>query len=357
MLHRYLTQSHLRLKLFFIFPLLLSNSGFCKEMSPLTHNVISCSIYDMHGKKIWSFNGNICLFFPDGSFAVSSWDTLRFYSKNMKLLWEKSISAHHQINLANNGKEFLVMSETYKTYKGKLVRFDHLFVINLKGEILKEFSFYKNRKEIQRLAGRQPSTIAAIPKKNRRNQKVTHEFSHANSFYQIPENQLEKKNHTFNAGNYIVNINLQSVVLILDNNLDKIIWSLPHNFNKTRDFNLHDVQIQRDGTLLVYANRGERDFFSTIDEIHPLSLKVKPLYKETPPEKFFAEMSGGVQRLDAQRILINIRTEAPKAIEIDVSKSKPKIVWSMVRNKKPRKAFQQIKRFDLSDFLKNNQRL
>lgn len=329
-----------------------------------SHNVIECKILNESGEIIRIFPGQICVFFPDGSLVSSRETQLAFYGPDMVKKWEKPYVAHHQINLGNDGKSLLVLSHAVHKYKGKNIAFDKLLVLDLKGNLLKSFDFYDHREEVDALGREdrrgtfgifQGSPLQKVYK------NLDLEFSHANSFYEISKNEAEEKNSAFKQGNYLVNINgSHDIILVLNRKLDKILWS---SNSLIRSWGFHDVQMQPNGWLLIYDNMGsysgEQQKYTTIFELNPLTGERRLIFRADPPESMYSTFSGGVQRLENGSLLISDHTNGGLALEIDTA---GKRIWSIPNPSNDpatgRPAiFQQVKRYDLSGFLKNNKNL
>ena len=333
---------------------------FYKKSKVLPHIVVECSVFDLKGLLLWTFpNGGECLFFDDGRFVNGSKTGVRMYDSHFKLMWERSDRSHHQLNFGLNRKTILVISEEFQSYRDKMVRFDRFLVLNLNGEITKEFSFFKKRKVLNKIKNIEKQGLWKYEVSSKGVKVSLIEYSHGNSFYEIPENASSGRNRSFKKSNYIINVNLQFITAILDSSLDKILWTLPHDVPDSRENNTHDVQVQKNGLVLIYANRGDRDRFSTIDEFDPIRKVVKTIYRAKSPDIFFSERCGGVQRLDGNRILVNDFSNGPQIHEIDLDNG-GKRVWSMKYiyvNAKRTSCFLQAKKHDLTRFLSANKGL
>lgn len=324
-----------------------------------SHNVIHCRIYDMSGKLVRLLPGMLCAFFEDGSFAsgilFNKKPTLTFYDSNLKVLWQKPVHVHHQINPSIDKKRVLVISSEIRDYLGKKVRFDVLKVFSRQGVLLNEWSLFDHRSKLIEWLNWAPYRLMPFSWDIGSYPKVKWEFSHVNSFYEIPQNEGVKANPAFAAGNFIVNASYLNLILVLDSNLKKVLWrtSYPHAGERS----IHDVQVVKNGNLLIYNNYSGGTKTSSLDEWNPHTGELIWSFKENPPTKFFADKMGGVQILENGNILFSDWTGGGKGIEIKRSGEE---VWRMpfpgetnLSLPVPR-ALQQIKRFDLSEFLKNN---
>lgn len=328
----------------------------------LEHNVIECKIIDMKGKIIKNVGASRCIFLPDGNVVAGSYNKLIFYYPNMTKKWEKKINTHHQLNLSIDEKQILVMSSTVHKIKNTNTRFDNFIIYDFDGNIIKQSDFFDQQKEIlKRTAAdrRRTYQIGDSLKKHAPGADV--EFSHANSFYEIDENSISDKHPAFKKGNYIININLLGLVIIMDSNLKTILWSMPQYTHKELSPSWHDVNVLKSGSLLVFNNNSyvvNKKPGTTIDEVNPLTLEKKILFKKTSPVPFYSEYSGGIQILPTGNLLLNTVTPFGKAIEIDAQTKK--VIWYIDNpvidavTGKPEK-YQQIRRMNLNSFLDKNQ--
>jgi hypothetical protein len=348
--------------LLIIFTQICFGKDFSGDQKMPVHNIIECKIVDMNGKIIKNFGASRCIFLPDGSVVAGSYNKLGFFNPKMTKRWEKKINTHHQLNLSVDSKQILVMSSTVHKVKNKNIRFDNFIIYDFDGNIIKQSDFFDHQKDLLSRTTpdkRQPLPIGESLKKHAPGAEL--EFSHANSFYEIDENMLGKKHSAFKKGNYIININLLGLVIVMDSNLKTILWSMPQYTHKGLRPSWHDVHVLKSGSLLVFNNNSFVENLkpgTTLDEVNPISLEKKILYQATSPELFYSEHSGGIQILPNNNLLITTVTPYGKAMEID-AKTK-KVVWTMDNpvidssTGKP-EMYQQIRRLDLSSFLEKNQ--
>ncbi len=318
-----------------------------------SHNVIGCRIYSMEHVVLRNFPGQICAFSSDGSYVSSQPGIVSRFDGQHKNLWTKQITTHHQINLSKSESEILLMSSEIK----EKVRYDLLLVLSSDGKEKSRFSLFDHRKviadRIKKDGGRVlPGDVQWIKHEL---EGVESEFSHVNSFYEVPK--LKTKLGAKWSGGYIVNSLGLQWVWILDRNLKSILWSI--STLKMDCAISHDAQVLDNGNILFYCNRGMGNEQSTLKEYDPVKKKVVWIYPplRPSPQSMSFENSGGVQRLQNGNTLFNDLTKDPRGVEVDAI---GKQVWSInvpfaksgTANPTP---FQQIKRFDLENFLTNNQ--
>lgn len=346
-----------------IFVLKSCATSASKTNAPL-HNVIECKIVDMKGKVLRNYGTSRCLFLQDGSVVAGSFNRLVFYNPDMTIKWHKEINTHHQLNFGLDEKHILVMSSSVHKIKKILTRFDTFIIYDVDGNIIKQLDFYDHKDELTKKTSKSKINVFKINESLKKHVPGAEmEFSHANSFYEIDENQLSKANPIFKKGNYIINANLLELIIVMDSDLKKILWSTPQHAPAGLIPNWHDVYVTKSGSLLMFNNNAylsDNNPGSTIDETNPLTLETKTLFKASTPVPFYSEYSGGIQILPNGNYLMNTVTPYGTGIEVDGQTNK--IIWSLdnpdldPKNGLPL-PFQQIRRLDLSEFLEKNKGL
>lgn len=310
--------------------------------------VFECRIVDDEGQTIRNFGEEMCLFHPDGRVFGATTRTLVAYDNQHFRLWSLKLEAHHQLNWSVGRKQLLALgNEPVPGKKG--VRGDVLYVVNLDGTVAKRFSFTQNAEQMRRW--RQPQVKNPVRQPG---SPYKIEFTHANSFYEIPPNGLAAKHPAFAAGNYIVNAIGDRGTFILDAKLEKILWVF-----EQRPAQVHDVQVLANGNLLAYVNEdgAASPKYSSLREYNPLDGRVVWEYKAANPADFHSPSMGGVQVLENGNVLFS-EVKAGQSYAVLITREGRELwrrhfpLW-LKGDKEPR-AFQQIKREDLGDFLRNN---
>lgn len=327
------------------------------------HNVINCEIYDMSGKLIRKFPGRICVFMDDGSLLSAEEEKLIYYDKLRNVLWSKSIHPHHQINMSLDKNSFLIIGSEIKTEnhskQPELVRYDVLYNISKTGEVLHSFHLSENGSQFDKKSWsdakrRRYSKVGF----SEYYQKIDWEMTHSNSFYEIPDNKISGHNEAFKKGNYIVNDISLMQVFVLSSDMARILWQGPVIREEWTMF--HDVQVVPESQSIIYYDNGSKlRPSSRLVEYDMVKKNVKWKYPSAFSEKFYSSKMGGVQILDNGNILYNDITSIPVAHEISRT---GKIEWTLTprgdyANKDTREPFQQIKRMNLNEFLKNHRGL
>ncbi|NQY99672.1 MAG: hypothetical protein HRT45_03265 [Bdellovibrionales bacterium] len=321
------------------------------------HTVVGCRIYNSKGQRVWVYKARFCLFLEDGSFISSNGYNLEKHSKEFELLWSRDLKVHHQVNWNSDKTKLLVISEDYHEYKGEKIKFDTLIIADSEtGATQQKYSLYEDRANIERLSpkGRGDSTIH-IPELVRRTPSIKNQFSHLNSFYEIPDNESAKKDPVFSKGNFVINLNYKFMIAILDSKLERVIRVIHHS-ELDNDESMHDVQVLSSGELLIYYNRSFRGDHSSLVKYDPIKKIMTTLFESEPKTVFNAKVCGGIQELDNGNLLYSDVTQGAWVYEIDPSKSN-KRVWSLRIDDivdKTKQYIQQAKREDLTQFLQQN---
>ena len=328
----------------------------------------SCQILDSEGKLLRKFPGYICTYANDGSVYSSSQSLLQKFSSDGALAWSKKLNSHHSIRMLDQ-KHFLLLTSSFHQHKGELMRFDRISIYNVEGTEIQYFDFYDHLNEIGKCEAvsteyigetwiglREP--LAELSQDEKDNFKpVLHEYSHANSIYEITENKISKKIAAFTKGNFIVSVNGLGLIFILSKDFKSILWSLP--FPKlTTGGSIHDVQISKSGSDILYYANNHWPEASAILSLNPLTKKQKTIYRSSGKPEFFGESQGGVQELERGQYLISQLSEK-FGNRIFIVNNKRKIIWEVTPTQEglfglPLVGMQDAKRIDLTQFLKNN---
>lgn len=331
----------------------------------LPHNVIDCEIYNMDGLLIRRLPGKMCIFLKDGSFLSAQKDRVAYYDHLRNELWSHKIYPHHQMNTSLDQNHFLILGsdvkkiENKKTKKIENVRADVLYVLNKKGDILKSFDAYEERHQFNSKIWQEAVNRRLYNGGARAIYKdVDWEFTHANSFYEIPQNKISEQIPAFKEGNYIINdLNLMWIY-VLSSDLKRVLWQ--SSLIKPPWILFHDVQvIPNSSSLLIYDNGTKDRGASRIMEYDLLKKEIVWQHPKVFSSSFFTYRMGGLQLLPNGNILYNDLTKVPQALEIQRDGS---TVWSMIPKKDLKtsdkmRPFQQINRMNLTDFLKNHRGL
>lgn len=314
----------------FIFLYQLISTDIRKQKS-FEYFSIDCAIYNRGGQLIYrQDDAYLCAYHNSGSIIKS--DPIRgkltLIDKYDKPIWVSNENVHHMINFTPDMQRVLLLSsETVKINKVD-VRSDCVSVRDLNNTKIHEWCMGDHLSELQKL-GYDVTKFWDIGFKMRyKNETMDKEISHANSFHQIPKNQLENIIPAFAEGNYILHLyGPTRALLVLDNKLQKILWHKKMGKfifdRKEYDIHTHDNQITSAGNLLSYFSTVEyntparsafKNIFdvnlglfccyakvkphSRVVEINLLDNKVVWQYKDNPVEKFYSPISPNVTLLN-----------------------------------------------------------
>jgi hypothetical protein len=316
------------------------------------HIVIDCSIYSMEGKLLRALPGKQCRFLSDGSWVSRDQksEELVFHNKNLQEMWRVKSHFHHLLTLTKSNQLLATASSVHRFMKQK-TRFDVLMLVNLEGQVVAQYDFFKNLPEIKKISDLEKHKLTPFDWDKGTISDVRVEFSHVNSIYEIPENPTVRRIPAFAKGNIVVNAMGLDAIYIFDPHLTHIIWTYRFVPESGRSLGInHDVQILSNGHLLIYANQLVRDgkIFSALIEFDPITEREVWRYESDPPENFSSKFCGGVQILENDHVFFSDTTHRSQAIEITRDGKKVRSISI------ERKGIQDAKQEDLGDFLKNS---
>lgn len=332
--------------------------------SAASHYLLECEIYNSALTLVRRLPGEFCSPNSDGSFLSATGENLTFYANDGRQIWKKKIHAHHEIARTQNGQDYLVMSSELRPVKSKndeLVRFDVLYIINRQGEILRKFSYIDNKEQFRSdLWQKAERGIYEFNWSRGTFVGLKWEFSHTNSFYEIPKQKKVSMLDAFREGNFIVNSNGFGVIFILNREMTKVLWQ--DSYFRPPSRNLHDIVPLSNGHIMVYNN--DSDGFgkkiSSIDEYDPVQKKIIWTYRRKPGTAFFKQYGGGVQVLENDDVQFNDVDLEGHNVLVRIDRQGRELErkrLSRPNHGESEKWIQQIKRYDASEFLRNNKSL
>jgi len=233
---------------------LINQDGF--KRFEKSHIQIGCKIFDINGTLLRSYAGNFCSFEKNGDVLIYFSNNLSLvkYDKNMKIIWKiNQIHVHHGFKKDLSGN-YIVMSSERHPYLGyQYVRFDKILLISDKGEIVKTFSFFKEKDLILKTFALRKFLPQFRPWD--RSLQFSFEFSHLNSVYQYDgafEDQEDSKN-----GFILTMLQPSPGMLLLDDKLEKITRIIDPEFNS-----VHDAQYFSNSEIIFFKNSNYRYFMN-----------------------------------------------------------------------------------------------
>lgn len=345
------------------FSALLSQSDKWTSLPGLTqgeiiHYVSGATIYDENLIQLKSFPG-MGVFFDDGSYILALNGPKRQivrYTAYGEVVWERDFYTHHQLNLSNDKKRILVLSGEVRKEGRKKFYYDTFALLDVEtGKTLKEktsFDFFTATSVAFKERELHPDT---------NHLKTDGAITHFNAFYEIPSNATEKKRPEFKSGNFIVNDVFRRHFFILDPELNLVLEEFPMQDCQS---GYHDVQVLADGKIISYCggHTGEPrrtkvfkydPLLRTSELIFPEDLKKQGV----SPFISYSELWGSVQERDSGYLISHFDFEQGGMIILtDRAGHLLKKMYHPDINPTTGKpaGTQQVKQFELSEFLKNN---
>ncbi|MBF0490788.1 MAG: aryl-sulfate sulfotransferase, partial [Candidatus Omnitrophica bacterium] len=210
-------------------------------------------------------------------------------------------------------------------YQGRDVEFDVILEFDKDGQLIKRFSLWDHLKEFQQFHKKleldMPKTFV-IPEEHREKKSVwggSYDYYHLNSLSILPSNAREGTHPAFRAGNWLISFRHGSMVFILDQDTQQILWRAIYDQVPDRLEGPHAPQMLANGNILILDN-GRYRKWSRIIELDPVTLKPVWEFKE---QDFYTLSQGYVQRLPNDNMLV---TEAENGYVFELTGDK-KIVW------------------------------
>ena len=246
------------------------------------------------------------------------------YTWNDHVIWEKPFLVHHEIYLSPQGTIF-VLTLSLHDYNNHQVLFDNIVEYDKNGKQRQCYSFWKHLQDFKPYHSRYlidtnfPGTSLLSWPNSIGGTEHPLEYFHTNSFFILPPNPLERKNPAFRHGNWLISIFYGSILFILDQDTQKILWHAVGNEIVGSLDGQHSASMLSDGNILVFDNGIHRQT-SRILVIDPLTLKIKWQYSAP---NFFSHDQGFVQGLPNGNFLV---TDSKKGHVFELTADK-KIVW------------------------------
>ena len=267
-----------------------------------SHMVNGCKIHSLAGEPIKVLPGDLCVFLDSGDFISLTQSKLRYLKKTGEVLWQDTNPFfHHQINLSADKKRLLVLGSVKKEIDGLSYRVDRMLVYEIStGKLLKKIDsdtiLFDKKIKPYVLNNTFPPEIFGTKS----------EYSHFNSFYEIPTFASTKQVHPeIKAGRYILN-SLALGFFILDENLEKVMFY--KKIEVADRHYVHDVQVTKKGTILAFVNvirDSKGSLHSSIMEFDSLTMQSVYEFKSNPASMFFSRFCGGVQEVGVDLIFFS----------------------------------------------------
>jgi hypothetical protein len=206
--------------------------------------------------------------------------------KDSKVIWKNRIFVHHDIEPAPDGSFLTIRREWHRQYNSYNVIFDAIQRLSADGTSQESWSTYDHLKELHRYHPPTPldtKTEAASPHK--------YDYYHVNSVKLLPDNPFAKTDSRFQKGNLLICLRNVNLLVILDKNNQKIVWSYGTD---VLDWP-HMPYMIENGNILIFDNGIHRKI-SRVLEINPVTKQIVWKY-EPGGTSFYSGLQGSAQRL------------------------------------------------------------
>lgn len=290
-----------------------------KSSLPLDLVQVDCTIFDWSGKIHKKYTGWLCYFFEDGSYLVgkSQRSTLRYHSPNGTLIWSKTEDIHHELDLSADKKRIFFLSDEMQLINGVKTRFDVLKIIDRDGNELHKWSTFEHWPDILKILeekNQKPFLFNFVSGKY----GPLSEYIHANSFKEIPPNDLYPKLGYMKPGNLIVGMNCLGLFLFLDPTLSRI--EKVYRYQNFLGCNTHDAQVLPSGHILFFRNYKEHSLDGpALVEINPLTETIAWQLSTDSADKELSDTRGSVQKLSNGNFLYADKGQANHMSVVEIS--------------------------------------
>lgn len=261
----------------------------------------------------------MCAFHDNGSVVEINpfKGKITMYDKNNEPVWVSQENAHHMVNFTADMQKMLLMTSEIISINGASVRSDCFSIRDLNNNKLHEWCLGKHLSELESMGYNYHGLWTVALNSYYKNETAKKEVSHANSFYEIGPNALEKKHPAFSRGNFILHLyGPTKALLVLDSQLQKILWHKKMDVLNLDGINhrihTHDNQITPEGNLISYFSSVESvlesqklQHHSRLVELNPLTDEVVWQYKRKPLESFFSPILASVSKVNKDNYLFN----------------------------------------------------
>ena len=288
------------------------------------YNLYKNKLINMQGDIVHSWsnpNHNLGLFgviLNNGDFLISNFEgtSIAKYDWDSNIIWEKELTGHHEIALSSNNT-ILIPSKEMHEYNGRKVEFDLIIDLSQEGEEISRWSTYDNFDELKRF--HEPSELDKPASVFIDKVDENYDYYHLNSIQVLPETSISKKDKRFQAGNWLLSFRHVNLIVILDKETKKIVWSWgPRELEGQ-----HSPRMLDNGNILTYDNGHSNRAYTRVIELDPIKKKIVWEYKTNPPQLFFSKSEGYAQRLPNKNTLI---TDSDNGRVFEVTKE-GEIVW------------------------------
>jgi outer membrane protein assembly factor BamB len=277
--------------------------------------------------------------YPNGDIlAIHSRYALIKVDRNSKLLWEYPIRAHHDLDVVEDGRVYVLTAESRRLpriHAKQDILEDFIVVLSAEGKELQKVSLL----EAVENAGLE-DLLEIMPRHG--------DLFHTNTIA-VLDGRFTERNPAFRRGNVLVSFLTINTVAVVDLEAVKVVWTLRGDFRFQ-----HDPQLLGNGHILLFDNFGPamRDVplerkrgwlrnlwytyafnddkpenpASAVIEIDPQTGRVVWSYEGSEEKPFSSQTLGAAHRLGEGNTLI-VESEFGRSFEVT---PEGEIVWEFV---------------------------
>jgi hypothetical protein len=247
--------------------------------------------------------------FPNGDLlAIYSGYGLIKIDKDSNLIWAYQERVHHDLDIAENGYIYTLVTQTRTTCKelkltGPIME-DCIVVLDPDGKEHVRFSILDAF-----LTSDYASFITNFL-------QPEGDAFHTNTL-EILDGRVASRIPMFKKGHLLVSMRSFDTIAVIDPNTQKVTWAMTGMWKMQ-----HQPTVLDNGNVLLFDNQGYHSM-SQVMEFNPLTQEIVWAYRGNEETKFFSRTSGSNQRLANGNTLIT-ETDFGRAFEVTPNRD---IVW------------------------------
>jgi hypothetical protein len=279
-------------------------------------------LLDMEGREVyrWEYSpkgsavSDHALLLDNGDLVVIRAGDLLRLNCDSDPLWEKKLSAHHDVAQAPDGS-FYVVTRKCEDYRETRVWFDALVHVTADGKEIDRWFTYDHLDELRSvldtrsfldtaldsiLCGRAPEgTMAATMKRRLEPRGSSFDYFHMNTVSVLPATVLGERDSRFQQGNLLVCFRNVNQIAVLEKGTYHVLWG----WGEGELQEPHHPTILENGHILVFDNGTQREY-SRVLELGAVAGTVVWEYLAEQPKRFYSCRKGSAQRLPNGNTLI-----------------------------------------------------
>jgi hypothetical protein len=304
-----------------------SHRGYNFYCSTLSSQVI---LMDMSGTVVhrWSYPGDQNLVWDHAEMldngdvlVIRKFHDLLRLSWDSGLIWKIPIKTHHEITVLPDSSFYVVAREMH-THRGLRIRFPAIAHLTADGEEVGRWSTYDNLEEIKATFdqtsfidalldslisdGVDPETwkpltaFAESVKAELDAWPRRYDQFHMNTISIIPDTPVGRSDQRFRSGNLLICFRNVNQIAALDGGTKEILWVWGEG---NLDWPHHPTMVES-GNILIFDNGTNKNKYTRVIELNPVTEEIEWEYIGDPPESFFTPARGSAQRLPNGNTLI-----------------------------------------------------